>query len=84
MGYALIDTRASGGALVEYDTEHCRHCEALVNMQRHRIDGAWCSRCGGPVCPTPACANGCAPFMRRIDAQLRREAFARTAGLADR
>lgn len=84
MGYVVIDNRSAGGALVEFDTEHCRHCQALIDVQQHRREGAWCGRCAGPVCPTPACADVCNPFMRQVEAQIRRDAFARTAGLVEK
>jgi len=49
-GYLLADDRASGGAKIEADIDTCRHCQCTINLQQHREDGAFCSRCMGVVC----------------------------------
>lgn len=89
MGYLVIDDRAQAGGVREWDTVHCRHCEALILVTRYRREGAYCLKCG-PVCQRPECSpercgrGGSLHFMRRVGEQLRRDAFARAAGLAER
>jgi hypothetical protein len=70
MGYLLHDERASGGTLEEYDTVSCKHCQAVIRIIRGQRQGAYCMKCGGPVCNTPRCASTCTPFMKKIERQL--------------
>lgn len=94
-GYFRNDNRASGGRLVELDFAKCPHCQGTIYRRTRggrtefftRVRGVeapatlWCSDCGAHVCPTPECSTRCEPFMRRIEAQLRRASFAQAAGL---
>lgn len=89
-GYALNDDRASGGAKSEYDALVCMHCQKLLNAQKHREDGGFCSRCMAPICG--ACADrmltqGCEPFIKFIeqaaDRAYRLRQFRKLAGLEE-
>ena len=65
MGYLLVDNRASGGRLEEFDTKPCKHCKAVLKVYKppytHRCnqdckqygcdhEQFWCSRCKGMLC----------------------------------
>lgn len=82
LGRLLYDDRAAGLGKREYDVLHCGHCNGAIAVGAGQWD-SYCSRCG-PVHATPACATVCTPFMKKIEEQLRRDAFARAAGLAGR
>jgi hypothetical protein len=71
MGYLLNDDSASGGKRLEWDTVSCRHCQAVIKVERRQHQGAYCMKCGGPVCNTPRCATECAPFRRRLEQQIK-------------
>lgn len=83
MGYAKVDDRASGGRLFECDTASCRHCQAVIYVVRRQRQGAWCMRCGGPVCFACARSGRCEPFFKQVEVFLRREALAKAAGLQE-
>lgn len=76
MGYLIIDDRASGGSVREYDTTHCRHCQAVIDKKKWAEDkGIWkCSQCRGPVChhcsAVDAPAGLCDPWEKKIERQL--------------
>lgn len=82
--YVMVDNRAAGGGLVEYDVVGCRHCQAQLKIERGAASGAYCMNCAGPVCNTERCATRCSPFYAKVEAALRRFDFARAAGLAER
>jgi hypothetical protein len=70
-GYLLRDHRASQGALEEYDTEQCPHCEKVFVIRKTTIhEEAFCMNCAHRVCPNTTCATTCTPFLRVFDAQL--------------
>ena len=68
MGYLLIDHRdvpdvvlpngfalGIGGKLLEYDTQACTHCQAVIKIVVRGVKKALetkyrCGRCAGPVC----------------------------------
>jgi hypothetical protein len=81
MGYVMVDNRASGGTLVEYDTVSCRHCQAVVKVTRGQREGFYCMHCGGPVCRHCGTLGSCTPFMKKVDDRLRRNALAKAMGL---
>lgn len=87
MGYMMIDNRAGGGDLVEFDTVSCKHCRRAIRVVRRARTGLLCMRCAGPVCET--CGPGpCTPFVKKLEAAIQehhgREAFAKAVGLATR
>jgi hypothetical protein len=94
-GY-LINNQALGvgQGRQEADIRTCPHCEAIIDMQKWKNDGAWCSRCDAPVCGggngNPACVAerrllGCVPFLRKLEKWTRGQTslamFRRLAGL---
>lgn len=84
MGHLLIDDRASGGKLREYDTVSCKHCQAVIKIEirpKTKMCQPWCDHCFGHVCNAKACASLCVPFFRKIDEKLRRQAYFRAIGL---
>jgi hypothetical protein len=60
----------------EADIQICSHCEAVIEMQKWRDNGAWCSKCGKPVCADgTACAAttakvGCVPYVKKLEQLL--------------
>jgi len=84
MGHLLIDDRASGGKLREYDTVSCKHCQAVIKMDlnpKTKVSQPWCDLCFGHVCNTKACASRCTPFFKKVEEQLRRQALFNSMGL---
>lgn len=87
-GYLRLDNRGaradrSARVLTEMDTVHCPHCEALVEVVGTEYrSGGRCTYCDGYRCLSPAC-QPCVPFMKRLEAQERRDRFARAAGLVE-
>jgi hypothetical protein len=74
MGYLIIDNRASGGGVIEKDTTHCRHCQAVIDVKTHQIkSGGHCFTCSGPLCgpcAKKAYETGlCEPWKKKIDQQ---------------
>lgn len=80
MGYLIIDNRAAGGELQEYDTCSCVHCQAVIKIVRRQTRGVWCWRCAGPVCEMCAKHGRCEPFFRKVEQQLNRQIFFRQIG----
>lgn len=88
MGVVIIDQRARGAGVVEYDFKACKHCQASIKIPRRgRAEGRWCGRCGGHVCNQDRC-QVCLPWKKQVDARWNAihhsDAFARAAGLAGR
>ena len=77
-GFLIVDDRCSGGQLVEADTTLCRHCQCIMVVPSSGSAGAYCTKCGGPVCPDGPCAVICTPVARQVDEALR---WAARAGL---
>ena len=65
MGYLLIDNRANHGGVLEQDTLQCPHCGSHF-VHEPQIRGAFCMKCGAPVCERPACVTECRPFWQRV------------------
>ena len=59
-GYLMIDNRAAGGKLEEYNTLTCSHCVTIyvLNPERKRRRG-FCARCNHYICDRPGCAAEC-------------------------
>lgn len=54
----------------EADVQTCKHCEAVILLQKWKEDGGFCSRCMAPICGP--CADrmlifGCEPALKRIE-----------------
>lgn len=71
----------------EADIQTCAHCQALINMQLWKDDGAWCGKEMKPLCckcGDRALTFGCEPFLKKIEAyaetQMRFEKFLKDAG----
>jgi len=72
-GYMFADDRCSGNGLKEADMLGCNHCQGLMEKNKWREDGGWCSCCGQPVCGPCAdkiLTEGCIPFIKKVDMQL--------------
>lgn len=81
MGYFKLDNSASGGSVIERDTTHCRHCQAVI-LKPLRIGGTlipmspggYCRKCDGDLCEP--CAKRsfelgmCEPWKKKIDDEL--------------
>lgn len=67
-GYLMIDDRASGGGLKEFNTLSCAHCNTVVvlNPARTRERG-YCSKCHAYICDNPVCHAVCAPIEQRVE-----------------
>lgn len=72
MGYVIIDNRASGGTVEEYDTTWCRHCQGVLKILHRAAEGVFCTKCGGPVHDKPECASECRPFKKQVDNHIRK------------
>lgn len=88
MGYAVVDNRASGGALHEDDLLGCRHCQALIDKSKWKISGAFCHCCDGPICagcdarrPDFGCEVFERKFARAVEDNYRREQNRRVLGI---
>lgn len=75
-GYLLNDQNTSRKH--EADIRTCTHCQAVINMQQWKNDGAWCGKCCAPICGAnnPACAaktarQGCVPFFKQIERAMK-------------
>ena len=70
-GYLMNDNRASGNKLEEADILGCLHCQAAIEAQKWRVDGAFCHGCNGPICSwCDQTTNGCTGqfhFYRRLE-----------------
>lgn len=94
-GYLLNDNRAAHQGVEEADIILCPHCQKVIKLSQWKAaDGSgangWCSKCQAPCCGNGPCAadfaaNGCRPFMARIDAVIKAEysrlQFRKVAGL---
>lgn len=83
MGYVMVDNRAAGGILDEYDWVSCRHCQAVVQVRRRQHTGLWCMVCGGPVCDTKECGSHELSFKQKLDKAFQRAHLFRQMGLDD-
>ncbi len=81
MGYLMIDDRASGGEMKEYNTVSCRHCQGIIKVVKGQRQGAWCMNCSGPVHDRPGCASRCTPFFKKIEEKLARQRFLTQIGV---
>lgn len=70
-GYLMVDERASGGELKEFDTLTCAHCEYVVvlNAERKRARNS-CKKCNKYVCDKTFCILECNPMDRDIELSL--------------
>ncbi len=79
MGYLMIDNRASGGELHEYDTTGCRHCQRVLDIKKWKesLGHWWCSKCDGPVCSSCVAVVGqdgnfvCDPWQAKAERELK-------------
>lgn len=83
MGYLMIDDRAAGGKLQEFDTVSCRHCQAVMKVVRGQPEGYYCTQCAGPICDVCGSRSRgeCEPFMKKVEEKLRRQALFKAMGL---
>jgi len=81
MGYLINDSRGGGGSLKEWDTVACKHCQAVIKVERGARSGAWCQLCFGPVCNTAKCATRCEPFFKKIEEKQKRLALFKSLGI---
>ena len=81
MGYLIIDHRGGGGKLEEFDTVSCKHCQAVIKIIPGKREDKWCGLCAGPICEFCHAKGVCEPFWSKIERQLARERFLRSAGL---
>lgn len=88
-GY-LLNNQDVSSARHQADIQTCKHCQAAIEMQAWRDDGAWCSKCNSPVCSHGDCAVrteklGCIPYIKYIETilegQTSLEQFRKMAGL---
>lgn len=94
MGYMISDDRNAGGRVIETDTFRCPHCQrhlpkplrnGMVVSESGPVrptSGAFCMKCGQPVCDRPPCNTGCVPFFRTLERQLARQRMLEAMGLA--
>lgn len=83
-GYLGAETGGHRSKKVEADIKTCTHCQAAINMQAWKEDGAWCGKCQAPICGHCGdlmVTQGCLPYVKRLEmilesdeqrAQLRR------------
>jgi hypothetical protein len=81
--YLLIDNRAAGLGVEEYDLVSCKHCQRQIRITRGQHEGYFCMHCFGPVCSTPECNTVCVPWNKRVEESLARAAAVRTYGLKE-
>ena len=94
MGYMIVDDRKSGGGVRETDTFQCPHCQRHLAKplrngqvvtdtgQVYRPNsGAFCMKCGKPVCDRPPCNTRCVPFFAQLEKSLRRQAMLQAMGV---
>lgn len=82
MGYMIVDDRKSGGKVVETDTIQCPHCQRhLPKFRPGQASGAFCMKCGKPVCDRRPCNTGCLPFLKKIEQAMARQAMFQAIGL---
>ena len=85
-GYYLKDD--PNGRKKEADIQTCTHCQAVINMQVWKDDGAFCKLCNAPICNhcgDRALTFGCEPFMKKLevftDAVVKYQQYLKMAGL---
>lgn len=73
-GCGNLDARTGGhdSRHVEADIKTCPHCQAVINLQRWKEEGGWCSKCQAPLCSNPDCIKrtaelGCVPFTQALE-----------------
>ena len=81
MGYLMVDDRASGGHLREYQTVSCCHCQAVIRVVKRQREGFWCTNCMKPVCPRPECTKRCVPFFKKLDRYFAKAALWKALGI---
>lgn len=81
-GYLLIDNRASGGELYEFNTLTCAHCACVVVLRDNNFTRAfpgtaprarergYCAKCNAYICDKPGCHAGCFPQAKAIELSL--------------
>ena len=93
-GYFANDNTCSGGRKDEGDVRTCPHCQSVIIMQQWRkveegkMTGGFCMKCSAPICGgcnKRLLAEGCIPFIKRIDqyhdATVKMAQFRKLAGL---
>lgn len=89
-GYLLNNQDLCSAKQKQADIQCCTHCQAAIQMQQWKDDGAWCSKCSAPVCAHGECAAkteklGCIPYIKYIETilegQTSLEQFRKMAGL---
>ena len=75
MGYILVDhsqslpsVQAIYGKKKEWDCVACKHCGGVIKLVHRAPQGAYCTKCAGPVHDTQKCASYCIPEKKRQDA----------------
>lgn len=70
-GYAINNQNlAVNAGRQEADIRLCQHCEGIIDLQKWKDDGGFCSRCMAPICGPCAdrmLTHGCEPFIKRIE-----------------
>ena len=72
-GYVMNDDTASGGKKMQGDVQTCAHCQTVIIMQQWKENGAWCSRCGHPICVNCGVrmdTHGCENFLRHLEQSI--------------
>jgi len=86
-GY-LLNNKDDARTKQEADIQTCWHCQAVINMQKWKDDGAFCRTCMKPICT--ACGDrmliyGCEPFLKKLEnatnAAIKYAQFLKVAGL---
>ena len=91
-GYLINHKNRNVSQREEADIRTCAHCQRIINMQKWKLDGAFCHKCNAPICgnDNPACVLenklfGCMPFMKKLEAftrgQVSAASFKKLAGL---
>jgi hypothetical protein len=83
-GYSWNRDRVTGKETGN-DTITCGHCNCVCDVEAGKQPTSFCSTCTSYICQQPDCHRGCAPFMKKIEAQekrfLRRQNFMKAAGI---
>lgn len=89
-GYLMNNQELCSAKQQQADIQCCPHCQAAIQMQAWKDDGAWCGKCAKPVCAHGDCAarterDGCIPYLKYIETilegQTSLEQFRKMAGL---
>lgn len=87
MGYLIIDDRASGGGVREYDTVACGHCQGVIDKARWRLEGGIykCSGCKKPMChqcsSPESIAMGCDPWQEKVERAIKAWTVVKQGGI---